>query len=180
MTVRSKLSVTLVLALSAVAATSFAYVTNNDPHTATPVKDAVAEESTDVDEHAVAPAEEVPVTPAPVVPAPAVPAPAEAPAPQATGNPAVVPHIEHYSMPSTVVTAPRPGDDELLRTAVVDRLAADPRLSGRIGVETYRHVVSLTGRVSTTGQRDHAEAIARGVDGVWEVQNFIRTRVGES
>jgi len=174
MTVRSKLSVTLVLALSAVAATSFAYVANNDPHTASPVKDALAEESTDVDEHAMRPAEEVPVAPTP-----AVPAPAEPPA-AATGNPAVVPHIEHYSMPSTVVTAPRPSDDELLRTAVVDRLAADPRLSGRIGVETYRHVVSLTGRVSTTGQRDHAEAIARDVDGVWDVQNFIRTRVGES
>jgi osmotically-inducible protein OsmY len=68
----------------------------------------------------------------------------------------------------------------LLRTAVVDRLAADSRLSGRIGVETYRHVVSLTGRVSTTGQRDHAEQVVRGVDGVWDVQNFIRTRVGES
>jgi 2-oxoglutarate dehydrogenase E2 component (dihydrolipoamide succinyltransferase) len=175
MTVRSKLSVTLVLALSAVAATSFAYVANNDPHAASPVQEATAEEATDVDEHAMAPAEEAPAAPAPVAPAPAEPA-----APQATGNPAPVPHIEHYSMPSTVVTAPRPSDDELLRTAVVDRLAADPRLSGRIGVETFRHVVSLTGRVTTTGQRDRAESIARSVDGVWDVENFIRTRVGES
>ena len=104
----------------------------------------------------------------------------EAPGAQATGNPATVPDIEHYSLPSTVVTAPRPSDDELLRTAVVDRLSADERLSGRIGVETYRHVSSLTGRVATTGQKDHAEAVVRGVDGVWDVQNFIRTRVGES
>jgi hypothetical protein len=173
MTVRSKLSVTLVLALSAVAATSFAYVTSNDPH-ASPaaVDETIAQDVTDVDEHALAPpAEEVPVAPAPVV---------EAPAPQSTGNPTAVPHIEHYSLPSTVVTAPRPSDDELLRTAVVDRLAADARLSGRIGVETFRHVVSLTGRVATTGQKDHAEAVVRGVDGVWDVQNFIRARVGES
>ena len=179
MTARSKLSVTLVLALSAVAATSFAYVANNDPHAATNEASAENESATenesapqdvtDVDEHAMtAPAEEAP------------PAPEAPPTPQATGNPAPVPHIEHYSLPSTVITAPRPSEDELLRTAVVDRLATDTRLSGRIGVETYRHVVSLTGRVTTTGQRDHAEAIARSVDGVWDVQNFIRTRVGES
>lgn len=174
MTARSKLSVTLVLALSAVAATSFAYVASNDPHAASVTADATAQqEAIDVDEHAMvpAPAEEAPVAPAPV---------AEPAAAQSTGNPAVVPHIEHYALPSTVVTAPRPSDDELLRTAVVDRLAADGRLSGRIGVETYRHVVSLTGRVATPGQRDHAEAVTRSVDGVWDVQNFIRTRVGES
>jgi hypothetical protein len=177
MTARSKLSVTLVLALSAIAATSFAYVTNNDPHTASAApNEATAEDVTDVDEHAAMPgAEEVPIAPAPIAPAPTA-----TPAPQATGNPAPVPHMEHYSMPSTVVTAPRPSDDELLRTAVVDRLAADSRLSGRIGVETDRHVVSLTGRVTTTGQKDRAEQIARSVDGVWDVQNFIRTRVGES
>jgi len=170
MTARSKLSVTLILALSAVAATSFAYVTNNDPHALTIADEATAEDATDVDAHAIAPpAEETPAAPAPV-----------APAPQATGNPAAVPHIEHYSMPSTVVTAPRPSDDELLRTAVVDRLAADARLSGRIGVETYRHVVALTGRVTTPGQKDRAERIVRGVDGVWDVQNFLHTRVGES
>jgi hypothetical protein len=173
MTARSKLSVTLVLALSAVAATSFAYVANNDPHAAgneaaaqneaATDNETAPQDVTDVDEHAMTP--------------PAEEAPA---APQPTGNPAPVPHIEHYSLPSTVITAPRPSEDELLRTAVVDRLAADARLSGRIGVETYRHVVSLTGRVTTTGQRDHAEAIARSVDGVWDVQNFIRTRVGES
>jgi len=172
MTARSKLSVTLVLALSAVAATSFAYVANDDPHAPPAADEAAAPNVTDVDEHALAPAAaEVPVAPAPVV---------EAPAPQSTGNPAAVPHIEHYSLPSTIVTAPRPSEDELLRTAVVDRLAADDRLSGRIGVETYRHVVSLTGRVTTTGQKDHAEAIARSVEGVWDVQNLIRTRVGES
>jgi hypothetical protein len=171
MTARSKLSVTMVLALSAIAATSFAYVTAAEPQPPVAASDTIPPPTTDVDEHALAPAaEEVPVAPAPV----------EAPAPQVTGNPAAVPHIEHYSLPSTVVTAPRPSDDELLRTAVVDRLAADARLSGRIGVETYRHVVSLTGRVSTTGQRDHAEAVARSTDGVWDVQNFIRTRVGES
>ncbi len=170
MSARSKLSVTLVLVLSAVAASSFAYVTNNDPHSAAAAEAPVVP--------AEMPAAEMPATetPAAEAPAPIV----EAPAPQATGNPATVPDIEHYSLPSTVVTAPRPSDDELLRTAVVDRLSVDERLSGRIGVETYRHVVSLTGRVATTGQKDHAEAVVRGVDGVWDVQNFIRTRVGES
>jgi hypothetical protein len=171
MAARPRRSVTLVLALSAVAATAFAYVATAEPQHSLAANDATAPQVTDVDEHAIAPApEEVP----------AAPTPDETAAVPATGNPTIVPHIEHYAMPSTVVTAPRPSDDELLRTAVVDRLAADPRLSGRIGVETYRHRVSLTGRVATTGQKDHAEQIARGVDGVWEVQNFIRARVGES
>ena len=90
---------------------------------------------------------------------------------------AAVPDIEHYSLPLTV-TAPRPSTDELLRNAVVDRLATDPSLAGRIGVESYRHVVSLTGRVTSPAQAERAEAIARAVDGVRDVENYLTTRVG--
>jgi osmotically-inducible protein OsmY len=60
----------------------------------------------------------------------------------------------------------------------VDRLAGDARLSGKIGVESYRHVVSLTGRVTTTGQAERAEAIARSVEGVRDVNNYLTARVG--
>ena len=38
----------------------------------------------------------------------------------------------------------------------MDELASDPRLSGRIGVDTYRNEVTLRGRVSTPGQVDRA------------------------
>jgi hypothetical protein len=105
-------------------------------------------------------------------PAPIAPAPISAPVDRAA-----VPDIEHYSLPLTV-TAPRPSADELLRNAVVDRLATDPRLAGRIGVESYRHVVSLTGRVTSPAQAERAEAIARAVEGVRDVENYLTTRVG--
>ena len=112
-------------------------------------------------------------------PAEAVPAPAPAaPAPAAPRmDRAAVPDIEHYSLPLTV-TAPRPTEDEMLRNAVVDRLATDGRLAGKIGVESYRHVVSLTGRVTTTAQSERAEEIARGVEGVRDVNNYVTARVG--
>lgn len=151
MTHRSKVSVTLFLALSALAATGFA----------TP-------EVVDVDAHALHPAPQSQPQPA----APVAPAPISAPVDRAA-----VPDIEHYSLPLTV-TAPRPSTDELLRNAVVDRLATDPRLAGRIGVESYRHVVSLTGRVTSPAQAERAEAIARAVDGVRDVENYLTTRVG--
>jgi hypothetical protein len=160
MTHRSKVSVTLFLALSAIAATGFADM-------ATPA--APGPQVVDIDAHALHPAPQVEpqVAPAPVEPAPAVP----------PVDRAAAPDIEHYSLPLTVV-APRPSEDELLRNAVVDRLATDPRLAGKIGVESYRHVVSLTGRVTTPAQAERAEAIARGIDGVRDVNNYLTTRVG--
>jgi hypothetical protein len=97
--------------------------------------------------------------------------PVEAPA-IATPAPEYRPHS------AVTVTAPRPSDDELLRNAVMDRLSTDPRLSGRIGVESFRHVVSLTGRVTTRAQIDRAETLARGVEGVRDVENRLTSRVG--
>ena len=100
---------------------------------------------------------------------------APAPAADAAAQPA-----QYSSRESVTVTAPRPGNDELLRNAVMDRLAGDARLSGRIGVEAYRHTVSLTGRVMSTSQVERAESLARGVDGVWDVNNYLSARVGRS
>ena len=99
----------------------------------------------------------------------AIEAPAVAPAPEVT---------TYRERSAVTVTAPRPSDDELLRNAVMDRIAADGRLAGRIGVESYRHVVSLTGRVTTTGQIERAETLARSVDGVRDVDNRLTARVG--
>jgi osmotically-inducible protein OsmY len=39
--------------------------------------------------------------------------------------------------------------------------------------------VTLTGRVGGTVQKDYAEQDAKSVDGVNEVENHIRPRVGE-
>jgi len=161
MTPRTKLSAALFLSLTAVAATGFAYKPEMASPQAAPY-----------------------VTPA-VTTSAAVPI-AEAPAAPAASDdtiPAAAPErtaMEHYSLPPVTVTAPRPSDDELLRNAVLDRLASDARLSGQIGVEAYRHTVSLTGRVANTMQVDRAETIVRGVDGVWDVNNYLNARVGRS
>lgn len=155
----TKTSATLLLALFTGAATGFTATAANEP---------AAPEVTDVDQHA------MPAAP-PAVQSPSAPAPAPAPAAAAEAPR----DIEHYSLPSMSVTAPRLSEDELLRNAVVDRLAADSHLAGRIGVESYRHVVSLTGRVTTTLQKERAETLARGVEGVRDVNNHLTARVGE-
>ncbi len=108
-----------------------------------------------------------------------VPAPQEQPY-VAPAEENIAAPVQYSSRESVTVTAPRPSNDELLRNAVMDRLSTDARLSGRIGVEAYQHTVSLTGRVMSTGQVDRAESLARGVDGVWNVNNYLSARVGKS
>ena len=71
-----------------------------------------------------------------------------------------------YVAPDIVVTAPR-SEDALITNEIVDRIATHPRISGYVGVET-------------PGQSRLAEREAKSVDGVDDVQNLIRTRVGGS
>ena len=85
----------------------------------------------------------------------------------------------YYDESPIVVTAPRASDDVLITDDVVDRIATDPRVSGNIGVDTFRGDVTLTGRVGGTVQKDFAEQDAKSVDGVVGVDNYIRPRVGE-
>jgi len=79
-----------------------------------------------------------------------------------------------------IVTAPTLTEDQAINRDVVDTLAFDPRLSGRIGVETRNNTVELSGRVATPGQVRIAERDAKSVPGVREVQNSIRSSVGGS
>lgn len=106
-------------------------------------------------------------------------APAPNEQPGAATNAAPAPEVQPYPQRRLEITAPRLTEDELLRDAVMDRLASDG-LGGKIGVEAYRHTVSLTGRVTTTGQIERAETLARSVDGVWRVDNYLLARVGMS
>jgi BON domain-containing protein len=84
-----------------------------------------------------------------------------------------------YYEPPIVVTAPPATSDELVNDAVVDTLANDSRLSGRIGSDTFNGNVTLNGRVGTPFQAQLAEQDARSVDGVNDVDNRIRPVVGE-
>jgi hyperosmotically inducible protein len=155
-----KASATLILALLTGASAGFTAIAASEP---------APPQVTDVDRHAMPPAQPAPVP---------QPAPQSQPAPQP--QPAPPKDIEHYSLPSVSVTAPRLSEDERLRNAVMDRLAADSHIHGLIGVESYRNVVSLTGRVTTTLQKERAETIARGIEGVRDVNNYLTARVGST
>jgi BON domain-containing protein len=83
-----------------------------------------------------------------------------------------------YEAPPITVTAPRLTEDQAITRDVADTIASDPRISGRVGVETRRNVVSLSGVVTSSHQADLAARDAQGVPGVWEVNNGLRARVG--
>lgn len=70
-------------------------------------------------------------------------------------------------------------EDQAITNEVVDKIASDPTLSGKIGVETLRGKVTLTGRVTTPGEELRAERDARSVESVRDVESLVHTRVGE-
>jgi hyperosmotically inducible periplasmic protein len=78
---------------------------------------------------------------------------------------------------SVVVEERRAASDELILGQVMDRLASNSRLEGKIGVETRDAVVTLTGWTRTEGQAWIAEQEARSVAGVAYVHNRIRPRM---
>jgi len=91
-------------------------------------------------------------------------------------------YYTYYTAPTTTITVygTRGDEDALITNDVVTELAFDPWISGTVGVETNNNVVTLNGRVSTPGQALRADADAHRVDGVSEVQNRLKTRVGGS
>lgn len=84
------------------------------------------------------------------------------------------------SAPPIIVEERRLSEDERIQLDVMDRIASNPRLDGKIGVESRDSVVRLSGWTRTVGQARHAERDARSVMGVKYVQNEIRARVGGS
>ena len=68
-------------------------------------------------------------------------------------------------------------DDTNITTAVKSKLAVDKASSlARVGVETTRGTVQLTGVVDSAATRDKAAAIARSVGGVKNVVNNIQVK----
>ena len=76
------------------------------------------------------------------------------------------------------ITTPRLTEDQRIHAEVMERLASNPRLTGRIGVESRDSVVHLSGQLATPGQVDLAERDARSIRGVRAVQNEIQSRIG--
>ena len=69
-------------------------------------------------------------------------------------------------------------DDTVVAGEVRRALAADAQCEcSQVYVESYRGAVQLSGRVSTTAQRNRAVALARGVPGVVTVTNEIEVQL---
>jgi osmotically-inducible protein OsmY len=84
------------------------------------------------------------------------------------------------AQPPVTVEQRRLSNDERIQSQVMDRIAGARNISGKIGVESYNAVVTLTGYTTTTAQADRASRYAGGVMGVKYVQNEIRSRMGGS
>jgi len=83
-----------------------------------------------------------------------------------------------YEAPAITVEAPRLTEDQRITSDVMDVLASDPYLSGRIGVETRDRDVNLSGTVATPGQIRRAVRGAKSVPGVDNVTSQLHPRVG--
>lgn len=84
----------------------------------------------------------------------------------------------YYVEPPVTVYGPR-DESVAITNDVVDAIASDGRVAGKIGVSTFRNEVTLNGRVGTNGQRAIAESDAYSVDGVNRVNNQLHSAVGE-
>jgi len=66
-------------------------------------------------------------------------------------------------------------DDTTITTRVKTSMLNDPAVGGmKIDVDTYKGVVTLSGRVKNQAEHDQALALARQVDGVTEVKDALQ------
>ena len=120
------------------------------------------------------------VTETTIAPAPA-PEPVLVPAPEPVlvPAPAAIPETRAVAPePGIIVTEQRLTEDERIQAQVMDVLARNPTLTGKVGVETRDQVVNLSGYLMTNGQVMRAGRDAGSVIGVRYVVNEIRPRVG--
>ena len=66
-------------------------------------------------------------------------------------------------------------DDTTITTRVKTSMLNDPAVGGmKIDVDTFKGVVTLSGRVRSQAEHDQALALARMVDGVTEVKDALQ------
>jgi osmotically-inducible protein OsmY len=72
-------------------------------------------------------------------------------------------------------------DDATITTRVKTAMLNDKDVGGlRIDVDTFKGVVTLSGRVKSQAERDQAVAIARRTDGVVQVKDALQVLPGDS
>jgi osmotically-inducible protein OsmY len=82
------------------------------------------------------------------------------------------------TQPALTITAQNLALDQRIQADVMNVLASNPSLSGRVAVESKDQVVNLSGQLWTAGQVYRAGRDAAGVPGVRYVVNEIRPVVG--
>ena len=66
-------------------------------------------------------------------------------------------------------------DDTTITTRVKTAMLNDPAVGGlRIDVDTFKGVVTLSGRVKSQAEKDQAIAVARKIDGVTDVKDALQ------
>ena len=66
-------------------------------------------------------------------------------------------------------------DDTTITTRVKTAMLNDPTVGGlRIDVDTFKGVVTLSGRVKSQAEKDQAIALARKIDGVTDVKDALQ------
>lgn len=66
-------------------------------------------------------------------------------------------------------------DDTTITTRVKTAMLNDPAVGGlSIDVDTYKGVVTLSGRVKSQAERDQALSLAKGVNGVTQVKDALQ------
>jgi osmotically-inducible protein OsmY len=66
-------------------------------------------------------------------------------------------------------------DDTTITTRVKTAMLNDPTVGGmRVDVDTFKGVVTLSGRVKSQAEKDQAIALARKIDGVVEVKDALQ------
>src|SRR5919112_5969779 len=66
-------------------------------------------------------------------------------------------------------------DDTTITTRVKTAMLNDPTVGGlRIDVDTFKGVVTLSGRVKTQAEKDQAIAVARKISGVTDVKDALQ------
>jgi len=182
--------VVLVAALAAVTATALAMneSRSSEPQTlfiddsseAAPIAELVEPAPViDMSAHEIAPVPDEEIA-APVTAGEATPAPL--PAREAKPAPVVAKEVAPPSTPQPPITVEeqRLTEDERIQVEVMDALANDPRLSGKIAVVTRDAEVWLSGHTMTANQAWHAGRDAGRVKGVRYVHNEISFRLGRS